>query len=60
MLLITSTATRDQLAEAIGHLRAKRLYVHDAGVLAKIDKDVDQLVEAWGRATDGRTPAPHA
>jgi hypothetical protein len=50
MLLITSTATRCELAEAIGHLRAKRRHVRDAVVLAEIDEDVDQLVEAWGRA----------
>jgi hypothetical protein len=50
MLLITAASTRVELAEAIGHLRAKRLHVRDAVVLAEIDEDVDQLVEAWGRA----------
>lgn len=47
---VTDDSTRDDIAEAIGFLRAKRAACCLADMQAEIDADVDELVDLWKAA----------
>lgn len=47
---VTDDSTRDDIAEAIGFLRAKRAACCLSDLREEIDEDVDELVELWGKA----------
>lgn len=44
---VTDDSTHEEIAEAIGLLRAKRAACCLADMRAAIDEDVDELVELW-------------
>lgn len=49
-LRVTDDSTRDELAEAIGHLRARHASVEDQQVRDELAEAIDELLDMWGRA----------
>jgi hypothetical protein len=51
-LVITDDSTREQLAEAIGHLRnrQRRLPIHWEDDYETLSKELEKLVNAWLKA----------
>ena len=50
MLVITDDSTRAEIAEAIGHLRAKQVRSTLATTKAEIQVDIDCLLDQWNKA----------
>ena len=50
ILRITDDSTREELAEAIGHLRLRQLGAVIPSTAAEIGVEIDALLEAWAKA----------
>lgn len=50
VIRVTDDATRADLAEAIGHLRARQLGAVIPSTAAEIGVEIDALLEAWAKA----------
>jgi hypothetical protein len=50
LLRITDDSTREEIAEAIGHLRARQRQAVIPSTAAEIGAEIDELIEAWGKA----------
>ena len=50
LLRITDDSTREEIAEAIGHLRARQICAVIPSTAAEIGAEIDALIEAWDKA----------
>jgi hypothetical protein len=50
LLRITDDSTREEIAEAIGHLRDRQRAAVIPSTAAEIGAEIDALIEAWGKA----------
>lgn len=50
MLRVTDDSTREEIAEAITHLRARQRAAVIPSTAAEIGAVIDELLEDWGRA----------
>lgn len=57
-LRVTDDATREDIAEAIGNLRAKQKACSLAEIREDISADIDELLEMLGTAKAGRLSGP--
>lgn len=51
VIRVTDDSTREEFAEAIGHLRHKQLGAVIPSTRAEIGVEIDALLEAWAKAS---------